>query len=172
VSAFRLVLAPALMLLILAQSRGASYVAAAVFVAGAATDGLDGYLARRFATVTRTGQWLDPLSDKLLVTLPAITMTALGTFPLWAAVVIGVREVGILVLRVVLGTRGRAMPASQIAKWKTVAQLLAIELYILPLGHGSNGLRLAVLIVAVALTVITGVDYLAREFRTARKAQP
>ena len=131
---------------------------------------MDGYLARRFGSVTRTGQWLDPLSDKLLVTAPAVTMTALGTFPLWAAVIVVARELGILALRVVLGTRGRAMPASRIAKWKTVAQLLAIELYILPLGHGANGLRLAVLVVAVALTVGTGIDYLARESGFARRA--
>jgi CDP-diacylglycerol---glycerol-3-phosphate 3-phosphatidyltransferase len=148
-----------LVILILAQERTESYVAAAVFAVGAATDGLDGYLARRHASSTRTGQWLDPLADKVLVAAPVLTLAALGEFPAWAAVVIVARELGISVLRVLLGLRGRGMPASQSAKLKTTLQLAAIALYILPLGHAWHGLRLGLLIAAVVLTVLTGIRY-------------
>jgi CDP-diacylglycerol--glycerol-3-phosphate 3-phosphatidyltransferase len=151
---------PFLVLLILAKTRVAAYAATAVFLVGAATDKLDGYLARRFAVSTRTGEWLDPLADKVLVAAPILTLSALGEFPAWAAVVILVREVGISVLRAYLGLQGVAMPASQGAKIKTSVQLFAIVLYLLPLGSWAHGLRLGVLIGAVVFTLVTGVQYL------------
>jgi CDP-diacylglycerol--glycerol-3-phosphate 3-phosphatidyltransferase len=155
----RVLLAPFLVVLILAEDRTASYVAAAIFVVGAATDGLDGYLARRHASVTRTGQWLDPLADKILVAAAVLTLTALGEFPAWAAVLIVVREVGVSILRAYLGLRGIAMPATTAAKAKTTLQLIAITLYILPLGSGADGVKLGFLIAAVVLTVATGLRY-------------
>ena len=143
----------------MAEGDGAQVAAAALFVAGAATDGLDGYLARRWETKTRTGAWLDPLADKVFVLATVITLSAVGRFPWWATAVIVVREAAISVLRVVLGLRGKSLPASRGAKAKTLAQVTAIMLYILPLGAWADGLRLAVLLVAVTLTVITGAQY-------------
>lgn len=163
---------PFLVVLILAGDRSASYVAALVFVVAAATDGLDGYLARRHASTSRTGQWLDPLADKVLVSAPVITLAALGEFPVWAAVVIVAREIGISLLRVVLGLRGRSMPASPSAKVKTSVQLTAIVLYILPLGSAWDGIRLGLLILAVVLTVVTGIQYLARAVPSMRGSPP
>jgi CDP-diacylglycerol--glycerol-3-phosphate 3-phosphatidyltransferase len=150
---------PFLAVLLLAQETTASYVAAAIFVTGAATDGLDGYLARRYSARTRTGQWLDPLADKILVSTPVVIMTALGDFPLWAAIVLVAREIGVSVLRAYLGLRGRSMPASRGAKVKTTLQLLAVTMYILPLGAGADGLRLSLLLAAVVMTVLTGLAY-------------
>jgi CDP-diacylglycerol--glycerol-3-phosphate 3-phosphatidyltransferase len=161
-SAFRLALVPVLVALLLVRTRTADIIAAVVFVGGAFTDGLDGYLARRFGATSRTGAWLDPLADKLLVGAPVVTLTALDRFPLWAAIVIVAREVLIVVLRSFLGSRGRSMPASKPAKLKTLLQLLAITLYILPLGDGASGVKLGVLIAAVVMTVYTGVDYAVR----------
>ena len=152
-------LAPFLVVLILAQERTASYFAAAIFVVGAATDGLDGYLARRHAAVTKTGQWLDPLADKILVAAAVVTLAALGEFPVWAAAIIVVRELGVSLLRAYLGFRGIGMPASKAAKLKTTLQLVAITLYILPLGGGADGVKLGLLIAAVVMTVITGLQY-------------
>ena len=137
------------------------------------TDGLDGYLARRWDTSTRTGQWLDPLADKAFVAAPVIALAAQGRFPVWAAVLILVREVGISLLRAFLGTRGQSMPASWPAKVKTTVQLAAITMYILPLGAGWNGAKLTVLVVAVVLTVATGAQYLASALsRSAGSAPP
>jgi CDP-diacylglycerol---glycerol-3-phosphate 3-phosphatidyltransferase len=165
VSVSRMLLVPVLVILIAVDERPASYAAAVVFAVGAVTDGVDGYLARRFQSVTRTGQWLDPLADKLLVSAAVVTLTAMDRFPLWAAVIIVVRELGISMLRVYLGRRGRPMPASVAAKVKTTAQLVAITLYILPLGPGADDVKLAALVLAVVLTVVTGVDYVIRAFR-------
>jgi CDP-diacylglycerol--glycerol-3-phosphate 3-phosphatidyltransferase len=156
---FRVLLAPLLVVLILQDTSTASYAAAAVFAVGAATDGLDGYVARRYASKTRTGQWLDPLADKVLVAAPVILLSVLDRFPEWAAAIIVVRELGVVALRAFLGTRGRGMPATFSAKVKTTMQLLAITLYILPLGPGAGAFKLFILSVAVALTIYTGVQY-------------
>jgi CDP-diacylglycerol---glycerol-3-phosphate 3-phosphatidyltransferase len=172
VSVVRVLLVPLLVVLILARDRSASYVAALVFAVAAATDGLDGYLARRHASTTRTGQWLDPLADKVLVAAPVITLAALGELPAWAAVAIVAREIGISMLRVALGLRGRSMPASPSAKVKTTVQLTAIALYILPLGRSWHGLKLGLLIAAVILTVWTGLQYLVRTAPLLRRPRP
>ena len=150
---------PFLVILLLVQERSASYLAAAIFVVGAATDGLDGYLARRYDSTTRTGIWLDPLADKILVAAPVLTLAAIGDFPVWAAVILVARELAVSLLRAVLGLRGRSLPASRAAKVKTTLQLLAITLYILPLGEGADALRLSALITALVFTVYTGVHY-------------
>jgi len=159
------VLVPVIVWLLVLQTTTASVAAAGVFLLGALTDGLDGYLARRWDTSTKTGQWLDPLADKALVAAPVITLTAQHLFPLWAAILILVREIGVALLRVILGTRGRSMPATWPAKVKTVLQLTAITMYILPLGTWADGLKLVVLIVAVVLTMVTGIQYVAQAFR-------
>ncbi len=67
ISVLRILLVPVLIGLILAEDRAASVVAAVIFVVGAMSDGLDGYLARRYDAKTRTGAWLDPLADKVFV---------------------------------------------------------------------------------------------------------
>lgn len=158
-----------MVLLILEGSEGAALAAATVFFAAAATDGLDGYLARRYDATTRTGQWLDPLADKLLISAPVVTLTALGRFPAWAAAIIVGRELAVSMLRAWLGTRGRAMPASPWGKAKTAAQILAIFLYIVPL-EGAEGARLVALWLAVALTVWSGLDYALRLSHRAPRA--
>ncbi len=167
ISLLRILLVPGLVLLVVDGSRGASFAAAALFVFGAVTDGLDGYLARRYDSVTRTGQWLDPLSDKVFVSAPVITLTALDRFPLWAAAIIVVREIAVSLLRVYLGGRGRAMPASALGKAKTAAQLLAILLYLLPDAVDViDPWGTVVVMIAVLLTVWSGLDYAVKSLRT------
>jgi CDP-diacylglycerol--glycerol-3-phosphate 3-phosphatidyltransferase len=163
----RILLAPLLALLILWERPAGEVFAAALFVVAAATDGLDGYLARRYASTTPTGQWLDPLADKILVAAPIVTLTALGRFPLWAAVIIVTRELGVSLLRAWLGSRGRPMPASSWGKAKTAAQMAVVLLYLLPLGNDAGGLRVWTLVIAVALTVWSGLDYAIKAARPA-----
>jgi CDP-diacylglycerol---glycerol-3-phosphate 3-phosphatidyltransferase len=161
ISLGRILLVPVIVWLLVVGTAGARWAAGLVFIAGAATDGIDGYLARRWDVSTRTGQWLDPLADKALVAAPVITLSAQGLFPVWAAVLILGREVAVVLLRVLLGTRGRSMPATLPAKVKTVVQIVAIAMYVLPLGTWADGLEFAVLVAAVVLTLFTGVQYAA-----------
>lgn len=133
-----------------------------MFVIGAATDRLDGYLARRFASATRTGAWLDPLADKLFVLAPVVALTTEGRFPVWATIVFVVREAAVSVLRAWLGTHGRSMPATPLGQWKTALQMVAILLYLLPLAPALDPVKMGVLAAAVALTVWSGFDYVVR----------
>jgi len=159
ISGLRILLVPVVVALVLVQTRSASYAATAVFIGGGLTDFLDGYLARRFGSSTLTGAWLDPLSDKVFVAAAVIALTAVSRFPLWAAIIILVREAAVSILRAYMGTRRASMPASRIAKWKTATQLGAIGLYMLPLSASAHGLKLAVLSIAIAITAYSGVDY-------------
>jgi CDP-diacylglycerol--glycerol-3-phosphate 3-phosphatidyltransferase len=152
--------------LVVSRSDTAAVAAGAVFVAGALTDGLDGYLARRYSGATRIGQWLDPLADKILVTAPIVAMTAIGTFPMWATAIIVLREFAVSLLRAWLGTRGVGMPASPWGKVKTAAQMVLVPLYLLPLD-GAGTVRLTALWLAVVLTVWSGVDYFVKAGRRA-----
>jgi CDP-diacylglycerol--glycerol-3-phosphate 3-phosphatidyltransferase len=158
--------------LILSGSDLARYVAAGLFVVLAVTDGLDGYLARRYSSTTRLGQWLDPLADKILVAAPILTLTFADRFPVWAAAIIVARELAVSLLPTWLGSPGRSMPASWWGKWKTAAQMLVIVLYLLPGLDGAAGtVRYGVLIAAVALTVWSGLDYFIKAARPA-SAEP
>ena len=171
ISALRIALVPVLVVLVLIDTDAASYAAAAVFVAGGLSDGLDGYLARRHGMTTRTGMWLDPLSDKLLVSAAVISLVIVDRFPLWAAIIIIVREIAVTLLRVARGTKGTAMPASGLGKAKTASQLLAVTLYLLPLGPSADGFKLGVLILAVILTLVSGLGYFI-QFRRPASARP
>jgi CDP-diacylglycerol--glycerol-3-phosphate 3-phosphatidyltransferase len=101
------------------------------------------------------------------VSAAVIALVIVDRFPIWAAAVIVVREVAVTVLRAVRGTQGTAMPASGLAKAKTASQLLAVTLYLLPLGPSADGFKLAVLIVAVVFTVVSGAAYFLRTGRPA-----
>jgi CDP-diacylglycerol---glycerol-3-phosphate 3-phosphatidyltransferase len=169
VSILRAALVPVIVVLILAEERAAMDLAAILFVVGALTDGLDGYLARRQGMTTTMGQWLDPLSDKLFVSAPMVTLTLLGRFPVWAAVVILAREIAVSGLRWYLGSRRESMPASNLAKWKTGSQIVVVTMYLLPLTGVAVDVRSVALWISVVLTVASGFDYFLRHFLRARR---
>ena len=162
---FRILLAPVLVVLVLSRTEPAAYLAAAVFVFGAFTDGLDGWLARRYSGASTIGQWLDPLADKILVTTPIVAMSVIGAFPWWATAIIVARELAVSLLRTRLGSRGISMPASIWGKVKTAVQMLLVPLYLLPLGAGADTSKRVVLWLAVALTVWSGLEYFLRAGR-------
>ena len=160
ISIARVCLIPAILLLIAQASVAALWTASILFAIGAATDFLDGYLARRHAMTTAVGAWLDPLSDKLFVAAPAVLLSFEGRFPVWATVVIVGREVIVQFLRWRLDRRGVSMPASKVAKLKTVSQLLAIGFAIPPLAGGWGPIETVAAVLAVVLTVYSGAEYL------------
>jgi CDP-diacylglycerol--glycerol-3-phosphate 3-phosphatidyltransferase len=172
ISVLRIFLAPVLVLLVLSEDDTAASIAAAVFVFGAFTDGLDGWLARRYSNSTTIGQWLDPLADKILVSAPLIAMAFTGEFPAWATIVIVGRELAVSLLRARLGTRGVSMPASPWGKAKTAVQMVLVPLYLLPLGAGAETARRIVLALAVALTIWSGLDYFLGAGRRTRTTEP
>jgi CDP-diacylglycerol---glycerol-3-phosphate 3-phosphatidyltransferase len=154
----RALLVPVIFLLLLADTQAAQWWAFGIFVFAALTDTVDGWVARRWHGVTRWGQFADPIADKILVIGTLAAIAVLGTLPWWAVIVIAVREIAVTVLRVrIIFDIDVVVPASVWGKAKTLSQLVAVGLYLLP-GVGPD-LRLGVLYVAVILTVVSGVDY-------------
>ncbi|MCI0347756.1 MAG: CDP-diacylglycerol--glycerol-3-phosphate 3-phosphatidyltransferase [Chloroflexi bacterium] len=158
----RVALIPPVVILTLVDTEVSSWIAFFAFGTAALTDGLDGYVARRMQLVSPTGQLLDPLADKMLVTAAIVALVVVDRLPPWAAAIIIAREVIVTALRLVASRRGRGFPASLAGKGKTGAQLVAILLYILPLGAGWDPLRNTFLGLALFLTVVSGLDYLVR----------
>jgi CDP-diacylglycerol---glycerol-3-phosphate 3-phosphatidyltransferase len=159
VTIVRLACAPALWLLIVLL--GPSYVTLLAWIVLAATDGVDGYLARRHGT-TRSGAFLDPLADKALVLGAMWVLVAIDLFWWLPVILISAREATISAFRSYWGRRGLAVPATGWAKVKTVVQAVAVGLALTPpVADGALWLASSVLWVAAALTLLTGAQYLA-----------
>ena len=157
ITVVRLLAAPVYILMLIAW--GASWVNAIVGFLLAASDGLDGYLARRHGT-TRSGAFLDPLADKACVLGALITLAAQGHLPWLPVILITAREVGMQVYRSWVGRRGVSIPARRSAKLKTFVQDLAIGVCIIPPLAHQHGLQLAMIWFACALTLFTGAEYI------------
>jgi len=141
-------------------------VGVVIFLTAAATDWLDGFLARRRGEITTLGQLLDPLADKLLTTSAFISLVELQLAPAWMVVVIVGREFAVTGLRSVAAARGLVIAASPWGKFKTVTQIVAITLMILTstlerwLRFGFLGV--AALWVAMIVALVSAVDYFVR----------
>lgn len=148
----RIALVPVFLVLAYRDSTASAIAAFVVFLVASLSDSLDGYLARRHGTISRAGQFLDPLADKLLIGAALVVLVGARDFPLWAALLIALREIAVQVLRIQIVRGGGDLPASPVAKWKTVAQISMVCWWLLPwsainLGHW---LWLAAVIVATA----------------------
>ena len=167
----RLVLVPVFLMFLVEGSTSARIVAFFVFGIASVTDLLDGHLARRSGLITDFGKIADPIADKALTGSALITLSAMGELAWWVTVIILVREVGVTVLRFWVIRHG-VIAASRGGKIKTVLQIVAIGLYILPVDVGWA--KAVVMAAAVVVTVVTGIDYVARALRLRRVsgAQP
>jgi CDP-diacylglycerol--glycerol-3-phosphate 3-phosphatidyltransferase len=161
----RVVLVPVIAYLLL-RGGDARYWAFGLFLFAALTDSIDGWVARRVLGPTRWGQLADPAADKALIVGSLAVLAYLGELPWWAVAIIVVREIAVTVQRSVLVRRGIVMPASVFGKAKTVSQVIAVTLYLLPVVP--TGLADVGLGVAVALTVASGVEYAFRGRRLQR----
>ncbi len=138
------------------------WLALALFVIAAVTDWFDGYLARLLDQGSAFGRMLDPIADKLLVVAALMLLVATGGVTGWsiaAALAILLREIAVSGFREHLGPLGVTVPVTQLAKWKTTIQLVALILLIAPVT-AAHLPGLVLLWVAAALTLITGWGYL------------
>jgi CDP-diacylglycerol--glycerol-3-phosphate 3-phosphatidyltransferase len=140
-----------------------------VFAVAALTDRFDGEIARRRGLVTKFGTIADPIADKALIGAALIGLSALGDLPWWVTVVIAVRELGVTGLRFWVLRHG-VIAASRGGKLKTLVQSLAIGFYVLPLTAMApvpvvDWVRWWLMALAVALTLVTGGDYVLRALR-------
>jgi len=145
--------------------------AAVLFIVAIATDGIDGYLARRHDIVTDLGKLLDPIADKALTGCAFVCLSIIGELPWWITILVLVREVGITVHRLLVAS-SHVVAAAWMGKLKTVAQAVALSLALLPLwtlvGDGIHVVNAVAMTIAVVLTVASGVDYILTEVRGAR----
>ncbi len=170
----RILCAPVFLWMLLADA-GADgarrWWAAVLFIVAIATDGIDGYLARRYEIVTDLGKLLDPLADKALTGCAFVGLSLLGELPWAVTIIVLVREVGITVYRFAV-VSDHVLAAAWMGKLKTVAQAVALSLALAPLwtlvGEGIHVVNTVAMWIAVILTIASGIDYLVSEVRAAR----
>ncbi len=147
-SVLRLLLVPVFIFVFFADFEGAYYAAGAVFLFAALTDILDGYIARKYQCITKLGRLLDPLADKLMKGAASVCLAAAGVIPVWAVVLIFVKELSMLAGTLLFYRRLHDVPASNLlgkgAEFSLCALTLAQILFPIPAGL-SNALWLAVL---------------------------
>ncbi|CAM3954625.1 CDP-diacylglycerol--glycerol-3-phosphate 3-phosphatidyltransferase [Cohnella lubricantis] len=145
------------------------YYAAALFLLTAATDKLDGYVARKYKMVTNLGKLLDPLADKLLISAALLMLAYLHMTPAWMVMVILGREVVVTAIRTVASASGIALAADRLGKLKMVAQVAAITAALLnnyPFALVTDiPVDLILMMIAVLLTIYSGLNYLLQNYR-------
>ena len=171
----RIAMVPVFAYLLLQDTTATRLWATVVFLLAAATDKLDGSLARKHGLVTNFGKIADPIADKALVITALVLLSMDGSLGWWVTIVIIVRELGITVLRFFM-IRRAVMAASKGGKLKTTLQIVFITMLLVPwsdflpngVADGINVLTIFVVLVTVAITVITGLDYVVQAIRISR----
>jgi CDP-diacylglycerol---glycerol-3-phosphate 3-phosphatidyltransferase len=171
----RIAAIPLMAALLMSPSQTAGFWASAVFAVASITDWLDGYLARRMGIVTVFGKFLDPIADKLIVMAALIMILPFGRVPAWMVLVILGREIIITGLRGIASSEGIVISASDLGKFKTIFQIVAIIALLLHNNYNwffgiqhpllqvnMHNIGMFFLWIATLLTVWSGVDYLAR----------
>jgi CDP-diacylglycerol--glycerol-3-phosphate 3-phosphatidyltransferase len=168
-TAVRFVLVPLFGWLLLAGDgrTGWRFAAAGAFLAAIITDRFDGELARRRGLVTDVGKIADPIADKALIGTALVALSLLGELTWWATVVVLAREALITGLRFVV-IRRAVLPAGRGGKVKTALQAVAITLYLVPLPGWARPVAVTVMVLAVVVTVVTGLDYVVKLVRIMR----
>jgi len=164
----RLALVPVFVWFLLSGGASGRSVAFVAFALASVTDMLDGELARRWSLITDFGKIADPIADKALTGSALIALSYLGELPWWVTAVIIFRELAVTGLRFWVIRRG-VIAASRGGKAKTMLQVIAISLYVLPVHLGPT--RAIVMGAALVVTVVTGIDYTARAIRLHRAVQ-
>lgn len=183
---FRIALVPAVVACFYIPGDLSHWIALALFIVAGLTDFFDGYLARAWEQQSKLGRMLDPIADKLLVAVVLIALTWRGTIAdvaIWAAIIILCREILVSGLREFLAELRVSVPVTQLAKWKTAIQMVALGFLLAgpaadKIVPGVTETGLTLLWAAAILTLYTGIDYFRagivhlREDEPAKKQPP
>ncbi|MDY0191682.1 MAG: CDP-diacylglycerol--glycerol-3-phosphate 3-phosphatidyltransferase [Desulfuromonas sp.] len=174
----RIACVPVIVVLLCYDSRQMGFWAAVVFSLASITDWVDGYLARKWEIVTVMGKFLDPLADKLIVMAAMIMLIPLQRIPAWAVFFIIARETLVTGLRSVASTEGIVIDASNLGKYKTIFQMVAIIALLLHYDYywffglhweifhvDMHFVGMAFFYASFALTMWSGGDYLYKFYR-------
>jgi CDP-diacylglycerol--glycerol-3-phosphate 3-phosphatidyltransferase len=159
----RIFAAPVIVLLLYHEGPLMCFAAALLFTLASITDLLDGHIARRDNLVTSFGKFLDPLADKILTCSVLIMLTSLNWVPAWVTIVIVCRELVVTGLRAMAADQGTVIAADTFGKWKTILQAIAVvplTVHYPLMGINTHALGEFLLYIALALTVVSGVNYI------------
>jgi CDP-diacylglycerol--glycerol-3-phosphate 3-phosphatidyltransferase len=178
----RILCAPIFLWMLLAdagEDGGLRWAAAGLFIVAIATDGVDGYIARRYNIVSDLGKLLDPIADKVLTGVAFVGLSILGELDWWVTIVVLLREIGITVYRFIV-VSDHVLAAAWMGKLKTVFQSIALSIALLPLASLSDAAAwqsavwwasVVTMTIAVVLTIASGIDYIVTEVRASRKRE-
>ncbi len=168
----RIAIVPVFIIFLFFDSRSASFWAAALFSIAAVTDAVDGWLARRWEIETAFGKFLDPLADKLIVMSALVMMIPMGRVPAWAVFVILARDVIVSGIRSIASVEGTVIAASDLGKYKTIFQMVAIVGLLLHYDYywffglqweifhvSMHNVGIVFFYISLGLTLWSGVDY-------------
>lgn len=164
----RMALSIFFMIFALLPDTWAKITALVIFIIAAITDLIDGKWARKQKKVTDLGAFLDPLADKMLVNLAFLVLVYLGVVPLWVFAIILVRDFAVDGMRMMAARSGQTISASKLGKWKTTFQMTALIIILLNLTLGLELFTILgnlALYIALALTVLSGGDYLLKGYQ-------
>lgn len=164
----RMGMAVLFLVFVLMPETWAKIVALALFIAGAISDEIDGRWARRQKIVTDLGAFLDPLADKMLVNLAFLALVSVGVVPVWVFAIILVRDFAVDGMRMMAARDGVTIAASFYGKFKTTVQMTALIILLLNLIVNIDLFTVLgniALYLALVLTVISGADYLVKNWR-------
>jgi CDP-diacylglycerol--glycerol-3-phosphate 3-phosphatidyltransferase len=168
ITVLRIGIIPFLFLLLQSPGPTGSLFIAFIFVLASFTDLLDGYIARRYQIVTTMGKFLDPIADKLVVNTAMILMIPLGRIPAWIVAIIIIRDFTVDGIRSIASSEGLIIQSSRLGKQKTLCQVFAVTALMIHyplLGVDAHLVGMAILYVALLLTLYSGLDYLMKFFK-------
>ena len=164
----RILTVPFIVLLLYFPNKGSCLMAMLIFILASLTDLFDGLLARRYNLVTSLGKFLDPLADKLLVVSVLIMLVHQGWLQAWIVILIIGREIMVTGLRAIAADQGQVIAADRYGKLKTIIQVVALCPLILHYpwqGFDPNPLGMFLILIALALTLFSGANYLYSFFK-------
>jgi len=162
---YRIIVIPAIILLLLYPNKYTAFIAAIIFSLGAITDYLDGFYARRRGLVSNFGKIMDPIADKLLVSSAFIMLVSHGWVQGWIACVIIGREIAVTGLRNIIADKGGDVSSSRLGKLKTgfqVGALIPLLIHYESWGINFHAIGSVLLWGALVFTIWSGADYFFR----------
>jgi CDP-diacylglycerol---glycerol-3-phosphate 3-phosphatidyltransferase len=169
ITLLRIGILPVLFLILLEPGEAMSLAISILFILAALTDLLDGYVARRYNIVTRIGKLLDPIADKIIMSAALVLLIPVGRAPAWVVALMIMRDFAVDGLRSMAAAEGHVIEASQLGKYKTFCQIVAVSALIIhyPIyGIDPGSIGTMFLYVALALSLWSGFDYLVKFYRT------
>jgi CDP-diacylglycerol---glycerol-3-phosphate 3-phosphatidyltransferase len=168
ITVLRIGILPVLFLVLLEPGEALSLVIAILFILAALTDLLDGYVARRYNIVTRMGKLLDPIADKIIMSAAMVLLIPIGRIPAWVVALMVMRDFAVDGLRSMAAAEGHVIEASDLGKYKTFCQIIAVSALIIhyPIyGIDPSTIGRAFIYVALVLSMWSGFDYLMKFYK-------